>query len=60
MARWIVSLLPVFLFGAIYLLNKKYLSPLWTHGIGIVAICVAVVMIVTGSYVIKRIIEIEV
>ncbi len=60
MARWIVSFLPFFLFGAIYLLNRHYLSPLWTHGVGIVAMAVAFCMICAGSYVIKRIIEIEV
>ena len=27
MARWIVSLLPVFLFVAIYVLNREYLQP---------------------------------
>jgi tight adherence protein B len=60
MARWIVSILPIFLFCAIYVLNKNYLSPLWTHNVGIAAMVVAAIMIVSGSLVIKRIVEIEV
>src|SRR5262249_54524166 len=60
MARWIVSILPFFLFGAIYVLNRHYLRPLWTHTVGEVAMVVAVIMILTGSYVIKRITEIGV
>ena len=60
MARWIVSLLPVLLFGAIFLLNRAYLAPLWEEPAGIVGMIAAAIMIVAGSLVIKRIIEIEV
>jgi tight adherence protein B len=60
MARWIVSLLPVALFVAIYLLNRDYLSPLWTDSIGVVAMIVAAIMVVIGSLIIKRIVNIEV
>jgi tight adherence protein B len=60
MARWIVSLLPVGLFIALYLLNRDYLSPLWETDLGKVAMGLAIAMIVAGSLVIKRIIEIKV
>ena len=60
MARWIVSLLPVGLFLIIYLLNREYLAPLWNDPIGIAALICAGVMVIAGSLVIKRIIEIEV
>ena len=60
MARWIVSLLPVFIFVAIYLLNPDYLKPLWQEPAGIVGLVAAVIMIVAGSLVIKRIVNIEV
>ena len=60
MARWIVSILPVFLFGAILVLNRTYLSPLWQTNIGIAGLVAAGIMIVLGSLVIKRIVEIEV
>ena len=29
MSRWIVSILPAVLFGALYVLNRDYLRPLW-------------------------------
>lgn len=60
MARWIVSMLPVFLVVAIILLNRDYISPLWTTTVGVVASIIAAILVLTGSYVIKRIIEIKV
>ena len=60
MARWIVSLLPVALFCMIFLLNRNYLRPLWTETVGKVAIGVALFFIVSGSYLIKRIVQIKV
>ena len=60
MARWIVSLLPVALFLIIFLMNQEYLAPLWNEPVGIVALICAVIMVIAGSLVIKRIIEIEV
>lgn len=60
LARWIVSALPLVLFLAIYTLNKDYLRPLWTEPIGITALIIAALMVCAGSYIIKRIIEIEV
>ena len=60
MARWIVSLLPVVLFIAIYVLNPDYLRPLWTEPVGIAGLIAAAIMVVAGSLVIKRIVNIEV
>ena len=51
--------LPVFLVLAISVLNPGYLSPLF-HGGGRVVLVMAAALVVSGSYVIKRIIEIEV
>jgi tight adherence protein B len=59
MSRWIVSLLPVGLFAAIFVINREYLSPLWETGGGIVAMVGATLMVVLGSYIIKRIVEID-
>ncbi|MSO96121.1 MAG: VWA domain-containing protein [Thermoleophilia bacterium] len=59
-ARWIVTLLPVGLFLAIYSLNPGYLTPLWADPIGILALIIAGIMVVIGSLIIKRIVEIEV
>ena len=60
MARWIVSLLPVALFCMIFVLNKNYLRPLWTESVGKIAVGVAIFFIVSGSFLIKRIIQIKV
>ena len=60
MARWIVSLLPVLLFGALYLLNRAYLAPLWQTSLGKTGLVLAIIMICAGSYIIKKIVEIEV
>jgi tight adherence protein B len=60
MSRWIVSALPVVLLGLITLINPSYVRPLYTTGLGQALLCVAVVLVVTGSLVIKRIVDIKV
>ena len=59
LSRWIVSLLPVGLFFAMFSINKEYLSPLWETAGGTLAMIAAGIMIVIGSYAIKRIVEID-
>jgi tight adherence protein B len=60
MARWILTLLPVFLAVAISLLNPAYMRPLFATTPGQVLVALATVMVVTGSLVIKRIVNIKV
>ena len=60
MSRWIVSALPVLLLAAISALNPRYMSPLFSHSLGRVLLVVAAVMVVSGSLVIKRIVDIKV
>jgi tight adherence protein B len=60
MARWILSLLPVFLALLITLLNPTYMAPLFNTTLGQVLITIATAMVVTGSLVIKRIVDIKV
>jgi tight adherence protein B len=60
MSRWVVSLLPVGLLILITLINPAYMKPLYVHPIGRVLLVVAGLMIVAGSLVIKRIINIKV
>jgi tight adherence protein B len=59
-SRWIVSLLPLALLVLISLANPHYLHPLFSHTLGIVMLAVAGVMVLLGSYAIKRIVEIKV
>ena len=60
LARWIVSLLPVVLFFGIYLVDRTYLAPLWQEPAGILALVASGILIILGSLIIKRIVEIEV
>jgi tight adherence protein B len=60
MARWIVSLLPVVLLGAIMLINPGYMNPMFTNSTGRALLFVSALFIVSGSLVIKRIVNIKV
>jgi tight adherence protein B len=60
LSRWVVSLLPVGLLLVIAVLNPHYINPLFTKPIGQVLLVGAAVLVVSGSLVIKRIVDIEV
>jgi tight adherence protein B len=60
LSRWIVSLLPAGLIVVISLLNPSYLDPLFHTAGGRVLLLVGTLMVVAGSLVIKRIVEIKV
>jgi tight adherence protein B len=60
MSRWIVSLLPVGLLLIITALNPKYEEPLFSNPLGRILLVFAVVLVVGGSLVIKRIVNIKV
>lgn len=60
MSRWIVSALPVFLLLAISAINPRYLEPLFSEAGGRVLLVFAALMVMLGSYVIQRIVDIKV
>jgi tight adherence protein B len=60
MARWIVSSLPVGLMLIILLLNRDYMDPLFSHTSGKVLLGFASAMVVAGSLVIRKIVDIKV
>jgi tight adherence protein B len=60
MSRWVVSALPVALLAIITLINPEYMSPLYDEPIGRVLLVVAGGMVVAGSLVIKRLVDIKV
>lgn len=60
MSRWIVSALPVALIAIISIINPKYMHPLVVHTIGKVLLVVAALLVIAGSYAIKKIVDIEV
>ena len=59
LSRWVVSLLPVVLLAAISALNPRYVEPLFSTTPGRVMLIAAAVMVVAGSLVIKRIVNIK-
>jgi tight adherence protein B len=60
MSRWIVTALPVGLLLALSFINPEYIEPLFTTSVGRVALTVAAAMLIAGSLVIKRIVDIKV
>jgi len=60
MSRWIVSGLPIAIILALQVENPHYLHPLVASTAGKVVFGLAAAWAVAGSYVIKRIVEIEV
>jgi tight adherence protein B len=60
MSRWVLSFLPVTLLGLITLINPRYMQPLFSNTGGRILLVLATVMIVSGSLVIRRIVDIKV
>lgn len=60
MSRWVVSMLPVGLLLVTTVLNPEYMQPLYGTGTGRALLAVAAGLVVTGSLVIKRIVNIKV
>jgi tight adherence protein B len=60
MSRWIVTALPIALVVIISLINPNYMHPLWVRTIGKVMIVLAVLLVIGGSLVIKKIVDIKV
>ena len=60
LSRWVVSILPVFLLVVITLINPRYMHVLYASAGGRIALVFAAAMVVSGSLVIKRIVNIKV
>ena len=60
MSRWIVSALPIVLLLLIQLLNPHYLHPLVSKTAGQILLVLAGLLIVAGSLVIKKIVDIKI
>jgi tight adherence protein B len=60
LAGWIVAGLPVALMGAIALIDPSYLTPLFHRTGGIVALVIAALMLATGTWLIRRIVNIKI
>ena len=60
MARWILTALPIATGLAFWALQPDIVGPMWHSAIGQLFLLIAAVMVATGSYVIQKIIEIEI
>jgi tight adherence protein B len=60
MSRWIVTALPIFVVIVVYLENPDYFHPLTSTLFGRIVLILAAAWAIAGSFVIKRIVEIEV
>ena len=60
LARWIVTAIPVGLLLMISTLNKEYMKPLFEHTSGQVVLVLSALMVIAGSVVIGKIVDIEV
>jgi tight adherence protein B len=60
MARWILTGLPVFVTAVLWFAHPDVMKAFFTSGIGQMLLAVAASMVVAGSLVIQRIIEIDV
>ena len=60
MSRWVLTLLPLFLFLVINLINPSYASILYHSTVGKALLVLAAIAVTAGSFVIKRIVNIKV
>ena len=60
MSRWIVSAIPVVILVLLQIINPHYLHPLLASTAGKVVFALAAALVVTGSLVIKKIVDIEI
>jgi tight adherence protein B len=60
LSRWVLTAIPVALLALLTTINPAYMSPLYTTPLGKALLTVGAVMVVSGSLVIKRIVNIKV
>jgi tight adherence protein B len=60
LSRWVLTALPVVLLCAMTIINGEYVRPLYTTSLGQALLAMAAVMVIAGSVVIKRIVDIKV
>ena len=60
MTGWVLTALPVFLGGALYFVNPKLMSVLWTDPTGLILLWVAIGLLILGGYIIHNIVNMDV
>jgi tight adherence protein B len=59
-AQWVLTSLPIALLFLLSLVNPEYMHPLYHTGTGQVLLVVAAVLVVSGSLIISRIVDVKV
>lgn len=57
---WVLSLLPVFVFVALYFLQPSYLSPFWTDPLGQIFFASAVGLVALCGFVVKQMVNVDI
>ena len=60
LSRWILSVLPLVVLMVMTVTSRDYVDPLYNTGLGNVLLALAAVMVVSGSLVIKRIVNFKI
>lgn len=60
MTGWVLTLLPIVLAGALYMVNPEMMSLLWKRDIGIKLLYAAGAMIVIGGLIIRKIVNMDI
>jgi len=60
MTGWVLTLLPVILAGALYMVNPDMMSMLWKRDIGIKLLYAATAMIIIGGLIIRKIVNLDI
>ena len=60
MSGYVLAALPIFMAGALYFLDREYVSILWEHWLGKILVAVAIVLQILGYLWIRHIVDIEI
>jgi len=60
LSMWVLISLPFFVAGAVYIVNRAYIMTLFTEHVGKIMLGVALILMIIGGFVMRRIVDIDV
>ena len=57
---WVLGMLPVFVFGMLYMIQPKYLEPFWTDPLGQTIFGGVILLLVSCFLIVKQMINIDI
>jgi tight adherence protein B len=57
---WVVGLLPMFIIGALYFVDRENIEPIFTNLLGWVFLCIILILEVIGGLMIRKIVNIDI